>query len=304
MNRLNLSFGAEVHVRSKRLGTLQKVVVNPRATYATHILVQKGILFKQFIVFPLDVVESAQPDKITLRLNHDEIKNYPIFEEYIVNVGVSQPDMQLEGTRDIRLHPYPLDHIPDVASDLYVEKQIVREGVDSENFIWDAHTTLHTFQGYLGDLAQVIIASEDGRLLQLVMRHGKSARQFRAVPTEFIEQNSEVEIHLAIDNQDLDELVVYYYNGTSGIEMEDDSGEPLEGGQGKPLTSHLLNDLTSKLAEDPRTETAVIELICEGGVVTLEGTVADQGTKEVAANLVSNHPEVITVHNNLKLKAK
>lgn len=301
MNRLNLRFDAEVHVRNKRLGTLKKVVVNPQATYATHVLVQKGVLFKQFIVFPLDVVESAQPEKITLGLYHDEITNYPIFEEHIVNVGVAKPDVQLEGAHDIRLHPYPLDHIPDIGSDLYVEKQVVRKGVDIEDFIWDTHTTLHTFQGYVGNLDQVIIAGEDARLLQLVIKQGKLAEQFLTVSTEFIEQNSEVEIQLAIDNQDLDKFVEYYYNDMAEVEREDDLEPPLAGEEKPPLTNHLFNELTAILAEDARTETAVIELICKGGVVTLEGTVANPETKEAATTLVSDHPNVIAVHNNLKL---
>lgn len=67
------------------------------------------------------------------------------------------------------------------------------------------------------------------------------------------------------------------------------------------LTNNLTSDLTAILADDPRTETAVIEIINERGVITLSGVVPDLQTKEAAATLIKRHPDVISVNNSLQV---
>ena len=133
------------------------------------------------------------------------------------------------------------------------------------------------------------------------MRQGKLMENFLIVPVELIERCNEVEIQLGIREETLDALVPYDPNNMLDfIDLSSNEEPPLAGG--KPQVNSLLSALTTLLAEDPRTETAVIEIICEGGTVSLFGDVKDQKTKEAATELVSDHPDVIAVNNNLKVQ--
>lgn len=304
MNHLVLKFGVEVQDRQKHAGTLHKVVVNPEGSHVTHLLVQQGLLFKHCFVLPLESVVNTNTDEIQLNLNHDEIANYPAFTERKVEVGVSSRDVaMLERASGPVIQPHHIDHLSNPNAGLYIEKQIIREGVDVNEMLWSAQTTLHTFQGYAGNLAQVIVDAADGRIQQLVMRQGKLMEKHLTIPVELIEQSSEGEIQLGIREETLQDLTLYDpHDMLDFLEVSSAEEPPLAGERVKK--SNLFGELTALLAKDPRTETAVIDVICEGGTVTLAGDVKDQKTKETAVALVNQHPDVVTVHNNLKVQPR
>lgn len=302
MNHLVLKFGAEVQDRQKHAGTLHKLVVNPEGTHITHLLVQQGLLFKHHFVLPLEAVESATTDEIRLNLNHDEVSNYPAFNEQKVEVGIPQRDVAMleRASGGTLIQPHHVDPVSNPHAGLYVEKHVIREGVNPEDLLWSSDTTLHTLDGYAGNLVQVFVDAQDGRLDQLVMRKGKLMEKFLTVPVELIEQSSEAEIHLGIKEETVADLTPYDpHNLLNLIEIASEKEPPL-GGEPRQK-NNLLADLTALLVADPRTENAVIETICEGSKVTLTGSVKDQKTKDAAAEVVTSHPDVLTVNNNLKI---
>jgi osmotically-inducible protein OsmY len=61
--------------------------------------------------------------------------------------------------------------------------------------------------------------------------------------------------------------------------------------------------ISKALADHPTTHGAVIEVIVDRGVVTLEGSVANAETRSVAEEVVSSLPGVISVTNALKIDA-
>jgi osmotically-inducible protein OsmY len=55
------------------------------------------------------------------------------------------------------------------------------------------------------------------------------------------------------------------------------------------------------LGEHPETSDAVIEVIAERGIVTLEGTVDSVEARTVAARVAAAQPDVISVTNSLRV---
>lgn len=304
MNHFNLKFGTDVHDRQRHVGTLAKIVVNPEVTHVTHLLVQQGLLFKHTYVLPLEIVAHTQADGIYLNLNPDEFGNFPAFEEHTERVGLRQRDVAALDRMGYMqpMQSYSVDNMIDGDAGMYMEKQVVRQGVDVEDMLWNAHTTIHTYQGYAGTLAQVMVDAEDGRLLDLIMRQGKWLENFLIIPVDLIDQGNEEEIHLGIREENLEKLDFYDPNNLLDIwhTSSSDTAPLLAGRAGQQ--NNLLAELTTLLVKDPRTETAVIEIICEGGTISLSGKVKDQQTKAAAAEIVSHHPAVITVNNNLKIQ--
>lgn len=303
MNDLVLKFGAEVQDQQKHAGNLHKLVVNPQGTHVTHILIQQGLLFKHHFVLPLETVVSTTTDEIRLNLDHDEIDNYPTFVERKVEVGIPQRDAaMLQRASGPIIEPHHVDHITNPSSGLYIEKHVIREGVNVEDLLWSSDTTLHSLQGYAGNLVQVVVDAADGRIQHLIMRQGKLLEKFLTVPAELIERSSEAEIQLGIREETVADLAPYDpHHVLDFVELASMEEPPLVGE--KPKKNNLLAELTTLLVNDPRTETAVIEIICEGSKVNLEGSVKNQQTKEAAAEVVSRHPDVLTVNNNLKVEA-
>lgn len=57
------------------------------------------------------------------------------------------------------------------------------------------------------------------------------------------------------------------------------------------------------LSNNPKTSEAAIEVVNENGMITLMGEVEDAETRQTAEQLVKNESGVLSVANNLKVKA-
>lgn len=81
INTLELKEGVGVFTPSdKQVGKVSRFVVNPATDEVTHIVVEKGWLFPEDRVIPLDMVSSATDEKVTLHRDV-EIDQLPLFEE-------------------------------------------------------------------------------------------------------------------------------------------------------------------------------------------------------------------------------
>ena len=68
--------------------------------------------------------------------------------------------------------------------------------------------------------------------------------------------------------------------------------------------SDISSQVSNDLHEDPRTKSFghQIEVIADRGIVTLSGTVPNEGARQAAVEIARRAPGVISVHNELKIK--
>lgn len=313
MNNFDFKFDVEGYGRDKKIGRLQKVVINPEMTHVTHLIFKQGVLFKQAVVLPLQVVQQANPAKVVLSLDAEEAADYPTFEEEAIEVGDPQPGAVQGRVGEPGLHfQSSVDYPAQREGVRYAEEQVVRQGVEPDDVIWDEETAIHGRDGRAGLLSHVIVNALDGRIHELVLSRGKLVDKSVAVPAALIEQADESIITVTAGNQEIEDMVEYFHytpevESVKGKSVKDENEEAHQ----EPLpstaviepigSSTLMSDLAAILATDRRTATAVVELICDRGIVTLAGTVDDQETKEAVVELVKQHPDVITVQNSLKV---
>jgi uncharacterized protein YrrD len=82
LSKMRFKQGATVSTYDdKNLGTVDRVVLNPKTKEVTHIIVRKGFLFSEDKLIPLDLVALATEDKVTLRQDATDLDKLPIFEE-------------------------------------------------------------------------------------------------------------------------------------------------------------------------------------------------------------------------------
>lgn len=68
------------------------------------------------------------------------------------------------------------------------------------------------------------------------------------------------------------------------------------------LDSNVIANVTAALATDHRTDVAVVGVIYERGVVTLEGQVDDPNTREAAEEIARRQTGVVDVVNKLEVR--
>jgi uncharacterized protein YrrD len=65
----------------KDVGSVDRVVLNPKTKEVTHIVVRKGFLFSEDKIVPLSVIASATEEEVKLRQDAGELDDLPPFEE-------------------------------------------------------------------------------------------------------------------------------------------------------------------------------------------------------------------------------
>jgi uncharacterized protein YrrD len=79
-----MQFQAKANVytaNGEKAGVLDRVVIDPRTRHATHIVIQKGLLFRSDKVVPLNMVAQADKDRIDLNADAGHPDNLPDFTE-------------------------------------------------------------------------------------------------------------------------------------------------------------------------------------------------------------------------------
>lgn len=86
-----MQFRKNAHVITplgRRVGRIDRVVVDPGSREATHLIVKKGLLFKEDKVVPLDQIESTADDVVVLRKGVSDPNDFPDFnKEAFIPVG-------------------------------------------------------------------------------------------------------------------------------------------------------------------------------------------------------------------------
>lgn len=86
-----MQFQAKANVyaaNGEKAGVLTRVVIDPRSREVTHLVIEKGLLFKSDKVVPITMVAEANPERVTLTSDAGEAHTLPDFaEEQYVQVG-------------------------------------------------------------------------------------------------------------------------------------------------------------------------------------------------------------------------
>jgi uncharacterized protein YrrD len=89
-----MQFQAKANVytaNGDKAGVLDRVVFDPRTRQVTHLIVQKGLLFRSDKVVPVNMVAEADKDRIVLNADAGQPENLPDFtEEHYVQVNDEQ----------------------------------------------------------------------------------------------------------------------------------------------------------------------------------------------------------------------
>jgi uncharacterized protein YrrD len=79
---VRLDVGATVYDQNhQQLGTISRIVVDPRTNAITHLVIQKGSFLPRDIVVPADRVIAHREDDVQLTLTDDEVDALPNFIE-------------------------------------------------------------------------------------------------------------------------------------------------------------------------------------------------------------------------------
>lgn len=196
----------------ERVGTVKWVVLDPISKKVGYLVVEKGLLFTQDKIIPVDFVESVEENRILLhetrdalgKLNDFEVTHYVPVSDDPDNVEAYYWYPPLSG---VNMGGYPLFPQP-----LYIEHT---ERNIPENYVAlkeGARVIAEDGQD-LGIVERVIADTKTDRATHFVISSGGLLKQRKLIPIHWVKDVSEEEIHLAVDSGFLERLPEFEAGG-------------------------------------------------------------------------------------------
>lgn len=207
----------------EKIGTLHRVVMDPKSKEVTHIVVKEGFLFTEDKVVPMDLVGSVTDERISLQGSKEHLDELPEYEEthYVrpqdttghgdVTSDVSDPvywypPVDLSGAGYGR---YPVSFFP---QSLYVQKieKNIPEGMIA---LAKGAKVLAADGEEVGSIETLITDPKDDRVTHVVISSGLLLKERRVVPAYWLSTVSDDEVHLSIESRMLERLPEYNPQG-------------------------------------------------------------------------------------------
>ena len=198
-------------VNGKRLGQLERVVLDPATKLITHIVVSYGSLMeKDQRVVPIALVAETTENQIALRSEAAELDDLPAFETPHYVPRTEQPP-EPPGPAPVALKPpygapmiavpLPLDPVPDEV----VVTQIDRNIPEGTVAMKEGARVITSDGKEAGEVERIVADSHIGQVTYFLISSGLIPAK-RLIPVKWVTQISEDEVHLAVEEAGLEEL--------------------------------------------------------------------------------------------------
>lgn len=191
-----------------KAGTLRRVVLDPATKKVSALVIERGLLFTEDRLVPMDQVERVEDDQVVLKSSREGLDQLKVFEvtRYIplnedgeqLNAYYWNPPVQ--GLTD---SPYPLFPHP-----VYVES--TRSNIPENSVALKEGAHIITGDGkHAGDLERVITDPATDQVTHLVVSGGFLSTARKLVPAYWIKDVMEDEIHLSVESGLFDRTVEF-----------------------------------------------------------------------------------------------
>lgn len=303
MKSFDFKFGAEVYGRDTPCGHLARLVVEPESWCITETILESGLLFKQSVVVPVSEVEEATAMGIRLTVGCQEVAGYPPFSEMVVERGEQSWATPIQGSAIIGTAGTAL--LPTTA-EVATVKEKVRQGVADDKIVLGNKAPVYGLDGRIGHLSHLITVNDvqQCQIEYLVVTQGALLPKQYIIPIHYVQTLSEQGIHLLVADAEIGDFPEFSAAPAGSTENPDtpELWETDEEMASVREADRVATAVETALMSDLRTETAVIDVINEHGIITLTGAAPDWETREVAEAIASHQPGVIKVINDLTVE--
>lgn len=203
-----------------KIGTIERVVIDPGTKEVSHVIVQQGLLFTEDKVVPIDLIAQATDERVILEQDVGDLEAMPKFEERRSIPAVCMPEA-LNPPPD---RAQPLYYVSPIGSrwwdyagrirredeegTRYVRR--TRRNVPEGTVVLEEGAEVISADGeHVGDVAQVFADEEDGYITHLLISRGLLFKEERLVPVSWIDKVREETVHLSVESLLLGELQPY-----------------------------------------------------------------------------------------------
>jgi uncharacterized protein YrrD len=197
--------GAEVFSgEGEKIGTLSRVVIDPRTREVSSLVVEKGLLFKTDKVIPVTLVDLEIEDRIVLKkTNQDILEDFPDFETtYYVPLDQPENPFQADVEASYLYPPLHLGWPPGGQLGYPVPEYILKteQDIPEGTVALEEGAKIVSRDGeHVGNVEEIITEPESDRVTHIVVTEGFLLKEHKLVPAAWISDVTEEEIHLSVN---------------------------------------------------------------------------------------------------------
>lgn len=218
-HKMELKEGTSVFTTGgEEVGKINRVILDPGTNEVTHVVVQKGWLFTEDKVVPIEMIGSATEDKVLLKEDAGEFDELPAFEEtHYIGLGEEEyrPGGHLPYSRYAPAYYWypPSGYIgypgygrgfyggwPLVTTRNIPEDTVpIREGTD----------VMSSDDKHVGDVERIFVDPDSNQATHFVVSQGLLFKDRKLIPAHWVTSVEEDKVHLSVASRLLERLPSY-----------------------------------------------------------------------------------------------
>lgn len=207
--------GASVYtVDNEKVGTIDRIVINPETKDVTHVVVRKGFLFTEDKVVPMTSIGTVSPDRVYLHTQKTDLEEFPDFEEthYLTVEETVQPEAGTTRPTNTLFYYPPVGTGwltgPVVYSPPLYIKRTEKNIPEGSVAIHEGTEVVSNDGEDIGEVARVFADAKDNAT-HLLVSEGLFQKEKKLIPTAWIKGMAEDKVRLAVDSTLLERLPEY-----------------------------------------------------------------------------------------------
>jgi uncharacterized protein YrrD len=213
---MRLTKGADVYsAQGDKLGTLNRVIIDPNTRKVTHLVVEKGFLFNTNKIVPIDQVNTQNEEKIVLTSSGQDLKEFQDFEEDHF-VSLDDADHPEAGVDYSYWYP-PANYVswrtgmqmvlPPVPTYAIRTTQNIPEGTIA---LEEGARVESADNKEVGNIEQMIVDPQNNHVTHFVISAGLLFKERKLIPVHWISTIGEQEVRLSLNAGTLEKLPAYH----------------------------------------------------------------------------------------------
>lgn len=181
----------------RRVGRVDRVVMDPRTLKVTHIVIHKGLFLTRDIVAPVEAVRSTNEGAVFLRVDSAELDMMPDFidEEFVVPPHAAPIGPYVPGSV---LWPTAYAYAPVIMSE---ERHVPEETIE----ILEG-TDVLCADGKIGTVDEVLVDSATRRISGFIVRRGFLLTHDVTVPVDWVKRADSQVVELTCTKEQIEGL--------------------------------------------------------------------------------------------------
>lgn len=214
---MQLKQGAEVYTASgKKVGSVDRVVMDPRTKEITHVVVRKGFLFTEDKVVPIDLIGATIQDQVVLREDAGDLEALPHFEEtHYLPAGEEEIPPTYRAGYLPPLYWYPPMGVPSAAAGYPgygtqpYTTQIEQNIPEGTVALQEGAKVVSADDKEVGTVERILTDPRSDQATHFLISQGLFLKEKKLIPTAWVDIVGENEVHLAVGSRLLETVSEY-----------------------------------------------------------------------------------------------